>query len=374
MHCHVSPPDDASDVNRGLAETLALAREEGLDFVVLTPHLPGRFYLDADLRARALAGQAALRRALAASEVGRTLFIPGFEYTDHRYGHVGSSFADLARVLAEVPLEAARAAPERFFEQWVADGGVLVVNHPLVTPVDSIFPTARADLSWRPWTSSAKVPPEIAAVGRLAIGFEAYNAVVTHLRDRVLLGDAEASLHAVLGRLDREIVAARRRITPMGGSDSHTGFLRATTFVLAESRTEAGLRDALRGGRTCVRSPGACSLEVRAAGGPWVSVGGAVRSDAGVGSLGVGAAPSGAPIVDWGLGAEVGAAPSGASIVEVRARGDRIVIDRDGAAAAMPASGKIARVEVPPGRCSLIRAEVDEGYSGPVYVNCDFAF
>jgi len=80
-----------------------------------------------------------LRRALAESEVGRTLFVPGFEYTDSRYGHVGSSFADLAKVLAEVSVEAAQAAPERFFEQWVADGGVLVVNHPLVTPVDSIF-------------------------------------------------------------------------------------------------------------------------------------------------------------------------------------------------------------------------------------------
>jgi hypothetical protein len=92
-----------------------------------------------------------------------------------------------------------------------------------------------------------------------------------------------------------------------------------------------------------VRSAGACSLEVRAvanAPGPWVSVGGAIRSD---------------------------------GVVEVRARGQRIVIDRDGAPAAMPASGKVERVDVPPGRCSLIRAEVDDGYSAPVYVNCDFA-
>lgn len=340
LHCHVSPPDDPRDVSRGLAETVALAREEALDFVVLTPHVPARFYLDADLRAKVLLGQSELRRAIAANEVGRTLFIPGFEYTDHRYGHVGTSFADLERVLAEVRLEVARAAPARFFAQWVADGGVLVVNHPLVTPVDSILPTARADLSWRPWTSRAEVPPEIAAVDRLAIGFEAYNAAVSHLRDRFLLGDPDASVRAILGRLDREIVSSHRRMTPVGGSDSHVGYLRPTTFVLAKGRTEADLRDALRGGRTCVRSPGACSLEVRAPGGPWVSVGGALHSDA---------------------------------VVEVRARGDHIVVDRDGAAVAMPASGQVERVDVPAGRCSVIRAEVDDGYSAPVYVNCDFA-
>jgi len=46
---------------------------------------------------------------------------------------------------------------------------------------------------------------------------------------------------------------------------------------------------------------------------------------------------------------------------------------RDGAPVAQPASGAVAGVEVPAGRCSLIRAHVDDSYSAPVYVNCDFA-
>ena len=341
MHCHISPPDSPDDVTRGVAETIARAHDEALDFVVLTPHLPARFFADPTMRARAVAGQAELRRAFAAvGRAGGTVFIPGFEYTDHAFGHVNASFADLDAVLAEVPVDVARADPARFFERWVADGGLLVVNHPVVTPLRSIFARARADMSWRPWTSSAPYPPEIAAIGRLAAGFEAYNVAVTHLRDGLLLLDLDFSLRDVTGRLDREILAARRRIAPVGGSDSHAGWLRAAMFVLAESRTEAGIRDAIVGGRTCVRSPAACSLEVRPPGGAWAGVGGTVRSDA---------------------------------AVEVRARGDQIVITRDGAPVALPASGKVATVDVPAGRCSLIRARVDDGYSAPVYVNCDFA-
>ena len=218
-----------------------------------------------------------MRRAFAAAGP-RTIFIPGFEYTDPRYGHVGASFADLGQVLADVPLDVARRSPERFFERWVADGGLLVVNHPLVTPLDSVFASARADMSWRPWTSRAPVPTEIQAVHRLATGFEAYNAAVAQLRDRFLLGDVDLSVRGVLGRIDREIVAQGRRIVPVGGSDSHSGYLRATTFVLAERRTAAAVRDALLAGRVCVKSPEACSLEVRAPGGRWAGVGGAIES------------------------------------------------------------------------------------------------
>ncbi len=340
MHCHISPPDPRSDVTRDLADTIALARAEKLDFVVLTPHLQGRFFTDPAQRAAASAGQAELRRALAAAGPTGILFIRGFEYTDHQYGHVGASFADLDRVLAEVPVAEAQADPARFFERWVADGGVLVVNHPVVTPLRSIFSRARADMSWRPWTSSPPFPPEILAVDRLAAGFEAYNVAITTLRDGLLLGDLDASLRDVTNRIDRSILATRRRITPVGGSDSHAGWMRVAMFVLAESRTEAGVRDALLAGRTCVRDAAACSLEVRAPGGPWVGVGGAVRSDASV---------------------------------EVRATGNPIVVTRDGAPVALPASGKITAVDVPAGRCSLIRAHVDRGYSAPVYVNCDFA-
>jgi hypothetical protein len=340
MHCHVSPPDSSHDVSRGVAETIALAKEEGLDFVVLTPHLPGRFFTDEKLRAFAATAQKELSRALAERGGGGTIFVPGFEYTDARYGHISASFADLGAVLDAVPLDVARKEPERFFERWVERGGVLVVNHPLLTSLASLISSARADMSWRPWTSADPVPPEIGAAARLTIGFEAYNVAVTHLRDRFLLGDTEWSVREVLGRLDREIASARRRLSPFGGSDSHSGFLRATTFVLAEARTEAAIRDAIVNGRVCVRSPEACSFEARAPGGSWVGVGGALRSD---------------------------------GVVEVRARGNFIVIARDGAPVAMPASGAITRVDVPARACSILRARVGEGFSAPLYVNCDFA-
>ena len=44
FHCHVSPPERDQEANRDLAETVVLARQEHLDFVVLTPHVRARFF------------------------------------------------------------------------------------------------------------------------------------------------------------------------------------------------------------------------------------------------------------------------------------------------------------------------------------------
>lgn len=345
LHTHVSPPDHPSHVSRGVAETIDLAQEEGLDFVVLTPHIAARFFVDQGERAAVIAQQAALREELARYPSGKTLFIPGFEYTDHRHGHVGGGFADLEKVLAAVPAREARKNPERFFERYVAEGGFLIVNHPLVTPIDSFIAIARADLSWRPWTAPGTFPAEIRAVSRLAQGYEAFNLTATHLRDRYLLGDTERTLRGTLARLDQEIVGQRRRLIPVGGSDSHSAHLRATTFVLSESRTQAGIRDALRAGRVCVRSPGACSLEVRAIGGEDSS-----------------------PAAGWhGVGGSV-SAPA----VLARAIGEEIEIVVNGQTVARPDSGVAASLSVDPAVCSVVRARVDEGFSAPIYVNCPF--
>lgn len=263
------------------------------------------------------------------------------EYTDNRYGHVGASFGDLEQVLREVPVSVAAREPERFFERFVAHGGLLVINHPLVTSLDSIFSIARADLSWRPFTARGPFPAEIRAVHRLAQGFEVYNLTATHLRDRYLLGDTEHTLVATLARLDEEIVTQGRRMTPVGGSDSHSHYLRATTFVLSEGRSEAAIRDALLAGRVCVRSPEACSLEVRpvAERSAWVSVGGDVRGEA----------------------------------IEARVRGEDTEILVNGERAARPASGAAVRIPLPSGKCSVIRARAGEGYSAPIYANCGFS-
>lgn len=336
-HCHVSPPDADWDVSRDLDETVTLARREGLDFVILTPHVPARFFADADARAWVKHSQADLRERVAAAPTGDIVFIPGFEYTDHQYGHVGASFADLDAVLADVPLHVAQEHPERFFERWVERGGMLVVNHPFVTPLDSVFRMARYDLSWRPLTARGPFPAEIEAVDRLAQGWEAFNLTATELRDQILLGDRGLTVEKTLAAIDARVAARRKRIAAVGGSDSHGHYLRATTFVWARDKSPAAIRDAFVAGRTCVRDPAACSLEARAPGGAW---------------------------------RPVGAAVDGVDQLEVRARGDKITLLRDGEAVARPSAGEIVAVPVARGRCSAIRAVVGEGYSSAIWANC----
>lgn len=340
MHCHVSPPDHPLEASRDPAATVALARAEGLDFVVLTPHVAARFFQHEELREAVLAEQERLRDELAARSDGRTTFIVGMEYTDHEYGHVGVAFADLRAVLADVPAHEARERPARFFERVVARGGFLVINHPLSEPIDSSIRMARADLSWRPFTSAAPVTEEIAAVNRLALGVEAYNMVVTHMRDRYLLGDTPRTLLATLSRTDREILAQGRRLVPVGGSDSHTDYLRPTTFVRAAGRTETAIRDALVAGRTCVRSPEACSFAVRPPDGAWHPV-----------------------------GASLPAAPA----IEAQAHGADFEVIVDGQAVASAADSEIVRIPLSKGGCSVVRARVGDGFSAPIYVGCPFA-
>jgi len=337
MHCHVTPPDDTTEVTRGLDETLDLARSEGLDFVVLTPHVWSRFFTDSSLRSAVSESQSVLRKAIAKKAAADVVLIPGFEYTDHRYGHVGVAFAEVDAVLAKVPLAEAQRHPERFFEEWVSEGGLLTVNHPFVTPLDSIVPIARANLSWRPFTAEGPFPPEIRRISELAQSYEVFNLTATELRDRWLLGERDRTLNATFAALDRLIPNTHRRMTPVGGSDSHGHHLRATTFVLSERKDASAIRDAVKAGRTCVRDPAACSFEVRQSGTEWKVAGASFDGD---GDL------------------------------EVRAHGDSIHILLDGDEVASPSSDEIVRVAIPKDRCSVVRAEVDDGYSGPIYAHC----
>src|SRR5690348_7479131 len=86
FHCHVSPPDWDQEANRDLAETVVLAKEEHLDFVVLTPHVGARFFQDEDRRRDELEALRGLREEIARQAPGGPLLIAGFEYTDHRQG------------------------------------------------------------------------------------------------------------------------------------------------------------------------------------------------------------------------------------------------------------------------------------------------
>jgi hypothetical protein len=345
LHCHVQPPDAAHHVSRELPATIALAESEHLDFVVLTPHVPARFFTDAAERAWVEETQRDLRDRLARAPHG-PIFVPGFEYTDHRYGHVGAGFADVAQVMADLDASGVDlvAHPEAFFARWVARGGVLVVNHPVQRPMPAGPVMAlRYDMSFRALLG-VPAPPEMRWIAEHAQLYETWNASIAYLRDHLLLSDGDRSRREATHLLD---VAARARgpsgraVGAAGGSDSHGAWLRATTWVLAKERSGAAVRDALAEGRTCVGGPGACTLQVRRGGdvgAPWLGVGDELEATV---------------------------------AVDVRAGGREattFVVDGERVASAEP--GQVVRLALRPGRCALVRAITGSSWSSHVRVGC----
>ncbi len=337
MHCHVMPPDSAHHVSRELPETLALARSEGLDFVVLTPHVPARFYMDDEMRGWVLETQAELRARIERLKPSM-LVIPGFEYTDFRYGHLGVSFADPAEVLAGLTSEEARNDPERFFEMWEARGGILTINHPMNRPLPNApFHELGADMSWRAFRS-LPVTPEIAWLTTHATAIETFNSMVAGLRDQFMIGDEDRSLREASHVADEIVRTQHRRIASVGGSDSHGDWLRATTFVLAKDRSLESLRKGIVGAHTCVRGPEACTLELRNDGGAWLGVGDALTTTS--------------------------------TSFEARASGADVTFVVNGAPVASAREGEITKLMVPVDRCSIVRAIVGRSWSSGIYVNC----
>jgi len=339
LHCHVTPPDAPFHVSRTISETVTLAREESLDFVVLSPHIRARFFLDAEARQYTIDALSQLESEVTKAAKENILFLIGFEYTDFEYGHVGAAFGNLSEVLANLSIEQSAQNPDAFFESYVAHGGLLFINHPLVTPLDSSMPMAKADLSWRMFTERGPYPSEIVAANRLALGFEVFNLTVFELRDRFLLSDPHITLRRTLTRLDQEIISQQRHLIPVGGSDSHSDHLRAATFVLAERKSPQAIREALLAGRVCVRDPAACSFEAREPGGNWKPVGSSF---------------------------------SNVAELEIRAQGSDVEFFVDGSIVYQGSARKTMRVRVPKNRCALLRARIDEGYSAPMYANCAF--
>jgi hypothetical protein len=343
MHCHVLPPDAPHHVSRGLAETVGLAQQEGLDFVVLTPHVPMRFFMDDEVRQWMLETQQKMRAQLAELHPG-LIVIPGFEYTDFRYGHVGMSFADPADVLVGLSAADAQDHPERFFEQWVARGGVVTINHPVNRPLKDVPISAlKADMSWRAF-AGRRTPAEITWITHHAQAVETFNTSITHLRDQFLVGEEDRSLRESAHIVDRTSREQHRRIAVVGGSDSHGQWLRATTFVLANERSAAAVREAVLAGRTCVRGPEACSFETRPLDrgeGMWRSVGDAFTTDA--------------------------------ATIEARASGGEAAYLVNGVIVATAKSDQVVSLPVPAGRCAIVRAIVGRSWSSAVYVNCQIA-
>ncbi len=176
-----------------------------------------------------------------------------------------------------------------------------------------------------------RYPADLELLDSHAGAYEAFNLAIADLRDRFLFFDRDRSIRRVFAAFDERIRRERRRMTPVGGSDSHGHHLRATTFVLASSNTRDAILEAVRRGRTCVRSPEACRALLRVDGGPWSIVG------------------------DARFGADV----------EVRAPdGTEILLNGEPVGRAF---------SVDPEICSIVRTRVGRGYSAPFYVNCPFA-
>ena len=228
-HCHVAPPDAPSHVSRGLTDAIALAREERLDFVILTPHVRARFFADPALREHFVAGHRALQGEIARLPEGSPTVVAGFEYTDYAYGHAGLAFGDALAVLDRHSAGELAAAPERFFEAYAATGGLAVINHPAVVPVPSPFAETSADMSFRPFVQpvGGAYPPEITWLARHADAIETFNLGITYLRDRLVVGDLDATTRESHHLLDVRVRRDQRRIASVGGSDSHGMHLRA---------------------------------------------------------------------------------------------------------------------------------------------------
>lgn len=345
MHCHILPPDAPYHVSRELPETIERAKAESLDFVVLTPHVPSRFFMDDEMRGWMLSTQQQLRARIERLAPAPLVVIPGFEYTDRNYGHVGFGFADPTEVLAGLPTADAQANPERFFEMWVARGGIMIINHPVNRPIPHApFQELAADLSWRAYRGGV-VPPEIDWITTHAQGIETFNTSVTHLRDQFIVGEEDRSLREASHMLDRIARHQKRRIAAVGGSDSHGAWLRATTFVLAKERSAEGIRKAITEARTCVRGPEACTLQLRTLGGAWLGVGDSITLPL---------TENGPPTLPF----------------EARASGGDTSFVVNGEIVATARSEEVVTLALPADRCATVRAVVGRSWSSSIYVNC----
>jgi hypothetical protein len=331
LHTHVLPPDHPRHVSRNLEETIALAEAEGIEWVVLTPHVPSRFFMDPHERQWVTETQAELRAHLARLHPSM-IVVTGFEYTDYSYGHAGFGFADLDAVLGEAPID---APPERFFERWIARGGLITINHPVLreTP-GTVFSPLKWDMSWRGFWKP-DVPPEIEWLTHHAQSIETFNLGLSWLRDHLLLRDDDRALREATHLVEVASHTDNRRIAPVGGTDSHGQWLRPTTWVLARERTKEAIRDAIVEARTCVRGPEACTLEIRAPGGAWHGIGDSLEH------------------VD---------------AIEARAAGDLTLL-ANGAIVGRARPGEIVRASLP-NRCAFVRAIVNDSWSAPIYVGC----
>jgi len=267
MNFHISPPDDPKQIARSLKESVDLLSKSGLDFVFVTPQIPARFWESADQFERVRRDWPSLQATLSSMSDKGPLMMVGAEYVDDKNGSATIVSVDIPKALNDISRDDLRANPTAFINLLWMRGALVFLNTPLATPlkapVDSPQHYATVDRSWKPLTKpSAGYPKDILAIHNLYDGMEAYSVPLSVWRDQYVQGDPVASVSATMSRLDLEIIRKKRRLIPVGGTDSRDSAIRPTVFIAAPERTPEALRQGLTHGRICVRSPLPCGLRV----------------------------------------------------------------------------------------------------------------
>lgn len=267
MNFHISPPDDPRKIRRTLKESVDLVNASELDFVFVTPQIPARFWESTDQFERIKRDWPTLQATLSSLSDKGPLMMVGAEYVDEKNGSATIIGVDIPKVLNDISHDELRANPTAFVNLLWMKGAMVFLNTPLATPlkapVDSHQSYSSLDRSWKPLTKpSAGFPKDILALHNIYDGMEAYSVPLSVWRDQYVLGDPVASVAAVMSRLDLEIIRKKRRLIPIGGTDSRGKLIRPTVYIAAPERTPEALRQGLAQGRVCVRSPVPCGLRV----------------------------------------------------------------------------------------------------------------
>jgi hypothetical protein len=345
MNFHISPPDDPREVRRDLRESMELLGKSGLDFVFLTPKIRARFYESSEEFERVRGQWLIVQQTLSSMAEPHPVLMLGAEYFDETNGSLSILGVDIPKILSEVSREELRVSPAAFINLVSLRGGVLILNHPLATPlsvpVDTSVRYASRDHSWRPLTRpSSEYPKDILAAHAIYDGMEAYSIPVSVWRDQYVLENPTHSLMDVVSKMAQESLRKQRRLVPMGGSDSRRNVIRATTFIAASERTPEALRRAILHGRVCVRSPTPCGVHVYA-------------DDRGGETFGVGDGLAAERSVQFNWGNEEG---------DLYRNGERLGTFEGNTTQAASR-----------GECHIYQLYLNSGFSGPIYVNCPFA-
>lgn len=344
MNFHLSPPDDDKMVRRSMRQSMELLARSGLDFVYVTPKVNARFYESSEGYEQVRTAWTMAQQTLQAMGAPHPLMMLGMEYADEAVGSATIIGVDIPKTLGELSREELRANPSSFANMLSLRGGVIILNHPLATPLkvpfDSPARYATVDRSWRPMTQPGiALAKDMQAINQQFDGMETYSVPVSVWRDQYVMEDPLLHLRESSIRLAQEAKRKQRRIIPVGGSDSRGRMIRATTFIAAPEKTPESLRRALLAGRVCVRSPLPCAVRV-------------YSDDKGGTAMGVGDA--------------VVAERS----VELRWDGEGQLY-RNGELLGDFESGTTQAANR--GDCQIYQLHLGGGVSGPIYVNCPFA-